>query len=261
MPRGCDTAARHVAMVAHVPRPASEVTPAAPVSRGGRRGLLVAVALTAALFVVPGGTVIGRPLVWAATLFHELGHAVATAAAGGDVVAVRVYADGSGVTQGRRPPGRLRSAFVAAGGLVGPAMFAGLLFAAGRRRRYARAAAVALGAALLLGVPFTLRGPIAVLLAVVLGVAGVLLGVRARAALAQIAMLFLAVQLALSVFSSREYLFTATAQTGIGPVPSDSAQIATALGGPYWFWGAVCGVVSVVILGLGLAATLRGHDE
>ena len=240
---------------------ASDTASTPPVGRGGRRALLAAVALTAALFLIPGGTVVGRPLVWMSTLFHEMGHAVATTAVGGDVVAVRVYGDGSGVTQGRRPPGRVRSALVAAGGLVGPAAFAGVLFAAGRRRRHARAASVVLGGLLLLAAPFTLRGPIALLLGLSLGAAAAVLGVRGRAGATQIALLFVAVQLALSVFSRREYLFTATADTGIGAVPSDSAQIATALGGPYWFWGAVCGVVSLAILGAGLLATLREHHE
>ena len=233
----------------------------APVGRGARRALLAAVALTAALFLIPGGHVVGRPLVWMSTLFHEMGHAVVTAAVGGDVVGVRVYGDGSGVTQGRRPPGRVRSALVAAGGLVGPAAFAGVLFAAGRRRRHARTAAVVLGVALLLAVPFTLRGAIAPLLGLILGAGATAVGIRGRAGPAQIALLFVAVQLSLSVFSRREYLFTATAETGIGAVPSDSAQIATALGGPYWFWGAVCGAVSLAILGGGLLATLRDHHE
>lgn len=245
-------------MVAAVSQPVAEESPT-PVSAGGRRGLLAAVALTAVLFVVPGGDLVGRPLVWVATLFHEMGHAVATTAVGGEVVAVRVFGDGSGVTQGRRPPGRMRAALVAAGGLVGPAAFAGLLFAAGRRRRYVRPAAVLLGVALLVAVPFTLRGPIAVVVALALGAAGVGLGVRARRGVTQIAILFLAVQLALSVFSRREYLFTPTARTGIGTVPSDSGQIAAALGAPYWFWGAVCGVLSVAILVAGLMATLREH--
>ena len=247
-------------MVAHVSQPVAEPVPT-PVTGGGRRAVLGAVALTAALFVIPGGDVVGRPLVWAATLFHELGHAAATTAVGGDVVAVRVFADGSGVTHGRRPTGRVRAALVAAGGLIGPAAFAGLLFAAGRRRRFVRAAAVVLGGALLLAVPLTLRGPIAVVLGFALGIAGIAFGVRARPAVTQIAIVFLAVQLALSVFSRRDYLFTAAAQTGLGAVPSDSAQIATALGGAYWFWGAVCGLLSVIILVAGLVATLREHPE
>lgn len=239
----------------------SDATPTPPVSRSGRRALLAAVGLTAALFAVPGGNVVGRPLVWMSTLFHELGHAVATTAVGGEVVAVRVDADGSGVTQGRRPAGRLRAALVAAGGLVGPAAFAGLLFAASRRQRYVRVAAVALGGALLLAVPFTLRGPIAVILGLALGAAAIVLGLRARPAVAQIALLFVAVQLALSVFSRHEYLFTATAHTALGAVPSDSAHIATALGGPYWLWGAICGGISVIILLGGLKATLTEQRE
>lgn len=227
------------------------------------RAILAAVAVTVALYLVPGGDVVGRPLVWVSTLFHELGHSAVTAAVGGDVVATRVFADGSGVAETRRPAGRLRAAAVAAGGLVGPAAVAALLFTAGRRRNRARVAAIAGGAALLLAVVFALRGPIAMLLGTVLGAGGLLLGLRARPAWTQVAVLFLAVQLSLSVFSRADYLFTDTAQTAVGAAPSDSAAMAAALVGPFWFWGAVCGLVSVGVLALGLRAAVArpSRDE
>jgi hypothetical protein len=228
-----------------------------PVGNGARRALLAAVAVTVALYVAPGGDVLARPLVWVATLAHELGHGAAAAAVGGDVVSVEVFADGSGVARSVRPPGRLRTAAVAAGGLVGPAFAAAALFALARRRRTARLAAGATGVALLGALPFALRGTLAVVLGVVLGVGLVALALRAPAAATQVAVVFFAVQLALSVFSDGDYLFTATAHTGAGVGPSDSAQIAEALIGPFWLWGAVCGLVSVAVLCIGLLTFLH----
>ena len=61
-------------------------------------------------------------------------------------------------------------------------------------------------------------------------------------------LVFLAVQLALSVFSRSDYLFTSVARTGAGPMPSDVAQMASALFLPFWFWGAACGALSLAVL-------------
>jgi hypothetical protein len=94
-------------------------------------------------------------------------------------------------------------------------------------------------------------------------VAGVCLwiGVKSSAKAAQLAIVFVAVQLALSVFSRGDYLFTATANTANGPMPSDVAQIAEALVGPYWLWGAVCGATSIGVLMGGLWLYLRDAKQ
>ena len=60
-----------------------------------------------------------------------------------------------------------------------------------------------------------------------------------------------------SVFSRGDYLFKEVANTSLGKMPSDVAQMSSALGGPYWMWGAVCGATSVLILALGLWWALR----
>ena len=223
----------------------------------GRRVLLVAVVGTAALYAIPGGDLVARPLLWLSTLVHELGHAAVTALVGGEVVSVYVFADGSGVTTGLRPAGRLASAAVAAGGLVGPAAVAALVFGLSRSPHRARLTAGALGIALLATIPFALRGVLAIVLAALLGGVLVALALRASAGSTQVVVVFLAVQLALSVFSRGDYLFTPSAQTANGTHVSDSGQIAAALVGPYWFWGAVCGLVSVAVLAVGLVTFLH----
>ncbi len=227
------------------------------VGNTGRRALLAAVVATVALYAVPGAENVARPLIWVATLAHELGHAAATTAVGGEVASVQVFADGSGVTTATTPTGRLRTAVVAAGGLIGPAVLAALLFVLGGRTRTARASSAVLGLALLATLPFALRGTLAVVVGAVVAAALLLSALRARPAVTQVLLVFLAVQLSLSVFSSGDYLFTDTAVTAAGARPSDSAQIAEALIGPYWLWGAVCGALSVLVLGVGLVTFLH----
>lgn len=239
-------------MTATAPRGASS-----GVGSGARGALLAAAAVTIALYVVPGGDILARPLLWISTLAHELGHAAVTTAVGGEVLSVEVFADGSGVATSSRPAGRFRTAATAAGGLLGPAAVAAALFALARRPRAARATAAVTGAVLLATVVFALRGPVALILGVVLGVGLLALAWRARPTITQVVLVFFAIQLALSVFSRGDYLFASTAVTGSGAHPSDSAAIAAALIGPYWLWGALCGLVSVLVLGVGLVTFLH----
>ena len=94
-------------------------------------------------------------------------------------------------------------------------------------------------------------------------VAGVLvwLAVRGNAASAQLGAVFLATQLALSVFSRADYLFTDVAATAVGNMPSDTAVIAQALGGTYWIWGLVCGLFSLAVLAAGVLWFLRAFRD
>ena len=228
-----------------------------PISNVARVVLLGAIVVTVLLYAIPGGEVIARPLVWVSTLAHELGHAGAAAAVGGDVDSVHVFTDGSGVAVSTRPPGRLRTAAIAAGGLVGPALVSALLFAVSRSRRVAKPAAVVLSLGLAAAIVFALRGWLAITVALVLALMLAGSALRGPPLGAQIVMVFLAVQLALSVFSRGDYLFTPTAMTAVGPGPSDSAQIAEALIGPYWLWGALCGLLSVLVLAVGVVTFLH----
>src|SRR5690606_25669722 len=69
---------------------------------------------------------------------------------------------------------------------------------------------------------------------------------------ARFSLVFLAVNLAVSVFTRGDYLFTDTAHTGAGTMPSDVARMSEALFLPYWVWGVICGAISVAALVAGL---------
>ena len=206
--------------------------------KGAIAVLLACIACSLALPHIPGGRWAWWPLMLLSTLVHELGHGLAAVLVGGDFVSLEMFADGSGVAATAHSGGRTARAVISTGGLVGPAIVACGLFFAARTERRARVALGVLAGVLLSG-----------LLASV---------VRFGSAwAARVGLVFLAVQLSLSVFSRGDYLFTPVARTGAGNMPSDVALIADALLLPYWLWGGVCGLFSVAVLVLGMWLFLR----
>lgn len=224
----------------------------AQVTRRARGALFASAALTLVLYAVPFGGFLIYPLLLLSTLAHELGHGLAALATGGSFEAFYLWPDGSGMAVHTGPEGHALQAVVAAGGLVGPAVVAALCFALARREWVARVVLGLLGLGFLAAVALVVENAFGFWYIGGVGVLLLALAVRARAAVARTALVFLAVQLALSVFSRADYLFTASATTSAGVMPSDSAHIASALGGSYMLWGAACGLFSVLVLVLGL---------
>lgn len=219
--------------------------------------LVLAVALTLAFYFVPLLTPFARPLVLLSTLFHELGHGLAALVVGGSFDRFEMWADGSGVAQHHGVGSAWARALVAAAGPLGPPASAAALFVAARRDRAAHVALAVLAGTLVAIAAIWTRNAFG--LAFVLAVGG-LLGVLARyanAAVAQVTCAFLAVQLSLAAFSRSDYLFSATAETGGGTLPSDTSQMAQALVLPYWFWGGLLALISLAVLGLGLWSFAR----
>jgi hypothetical protein len=235
--------------------------PSPSIAGRARIALLVTIGVTAVLYAIPQLHIVAYPLILIGTLVHELGHGVAAMLVGGSFHSLAVYADGSGVAGwGHQADqvGRLGRALVSAGGLVGPAVAAAILFPMARRPGRARWALGAIGVALLIALVFVVRNGFGVALVGILAVVCLVLAVRASAQVAQFALIFLAVQLSLSVFSRSDYLFTETAQTGAGAHPSDVAHMAEALLLPYWLWGALCGLFSIGVLAIGTWLLVRG---
>jgi hypothetical protein len=213
-----------------------------------RTALVASIVATFALYAIPHGWYLAYPLMLISTVVHELGHGIAALLMGGDFVDFHMWADGSGVARHTMVDGGAASAFVSAGGLCGPAVAAGVFLWLGRSPIWARRCLAAFAAFLGIALLVWVRGGFG--LAFVGGLAAVclVLAIYASAETAQIALVFLATQLALSVYSRGDYLFTPYADTGAGLIPSDTQQMADALGAPYWFWGGLCGAFSAGVL-------------
>ena len=214
--------------------------------------LWVAAGATLILFIVPGARLIGRPLILLATLVHELGHGLTAMLLGGSFKRLQLWpnASGSAVYEGRFPA--LSRAVIAAGGPLGPPLAALLLFWAGTDRESAHLALYGLAGGCLLVALVWVRNAFGFAFVIALGMVLGLLAWRATDAVAQFSCAFLAMQMSLSVFSRGDYLFSAQARTGAGMMPSDTAQIAAAIGMPHWFWGTLIGLVSIAVVIFGL---------
>ena len=220
--------------------------------------LLVSVAITLAMLVLPSRDNVGwlfAPFRWLHIYVHEFGHGIAALLSGGAFDNFEMYTY-SGLAH-TRTSGALAQAFVCAGGLCGPALVGGIFLAMGRTTRGARLALTAFGAFMVASLILWTRTPFGWAFGAI--VAALALGVALRGArFARPVLVFLGVQLALSVYTGGGYLFTQYVEIQNGyRGPSDVQAMSDALGLPYFFWGIVCTGFSIVVLAVGLWLYLR----
>lgn len=204
--------------------------------------------VTIALYVIPNAWYLAYPLMLISTVVHELGHGIAALLVGGEFRELHIYANGSGVAPYAGVDGGAANAFVSAGGLCGPAVAAGVFLILGQRPVWAKRCLGAFGVFLVFTVALWVRSPFGIAFVGALAAACLAIAIYTTAETAQIALVFVATQLALSVYSRGDYLFTQWADTGAGRLPSDVQNMATALGGPYWLWGLLCALFSALVL-------------
>jgi len=236
------------------------VTPQDELVKRARLLLLGSVVVTLGLYLIPEpyGHYLSYPLLLISTVVHELGHGIAAVLMGGEFVRFEMFADGSGFALHTDVAGGFGRAFISAGGLCGPAVAAALCFVAGRTPIWSKRLLAVFGFGLVLAMILVVRNGFG--LVFVAGLAAACLGIAlwARAEFSQLAIIFLGVQLALSVFSRGDYLFMQWADTAAGRMPSDTQHMAEALALPYWFWGGACAAFSGVVLLGGSFYFLRG---
>lgn len=212
---------------------------------------------------VPLLSLLVRPLVWLSTLAHEGGHGVGALLVGGSFKSLQIWPDASGVaTSSYDAAVPVKRAIVAAAGLLGPAVVAVGLLWLGLSARLARVGVVlaAVCSLSLLAVTSGFATLVVLGFAAVAVAVGVVSKTPQPLSPARLFLLVLAVELALAVFSRADYLFVGEAKTGAGTMPSDVAQVATALGGHSLLWGALIGLLSVLLLVLGLAGFFVGDE-
>lgn len=224
-----------------------------------RWALIISVAATLLLFLTPGLDVIAYPLMLLSTLVHEMGHGVGGLLAGGDWLDFHMFADGSGYAR-TWASDEFGTALLCAAGLVGPATVAAIYLVVGRRPSWARIALGATGAFFALSLPLWVRGGFGMTFVAIVATACLAVAIFASAETSRLVLLFLATQLALSAYSRGDYLFVdyVDGQMSDGKLtPSDVQIMADSLGGPYWFWGIVCGGFSAAVILLGAWLYLR----
>ena len=226
------------------------------VERMGLTWLIAAAIATALLWQIPGGDYILYPFTILATWFHEMGHGLMALLLGGQFQKLQIFSNGSGVaTYGIRPLlGPIGPAMVAAAGPMGPPLAGAALILASRSFRAATLCLKILGSFLLFSTLIWIRSWFGLVAIPLLGL--IILGIALKAPRwAQgFAIQFLGVQACVSTYHQLDYLFSRSA----GPLGlSDTAQMQRYLLLPYWFWGGLMAIASLVILVQSLRVAYR----
>ncbi|MBW4562186.1 MAG: M50 family metallopeptidase [Mojavia pulchra JT2-VF2] len=217
------------------------------VERMGLTWLIAAAIATTLLWQVPGGDYILYPFTILATWFHEMGHGLMALVLGGQFQQLQIFSNGSGVASYRiaLTLGPIGPALVAAAGPMGPPIAGAALILASRSFKAASLSLKILGSVLLLSTLIWVRSLFGFVAIPLLGL--IILGIALKAPrwVQGFGVQFLGVQACVSTYHQLDYLFSYSA----GPLGlSDTAQMQRYLLLPYWFWGGLMAIASLVIL-------------
>jgi len=219
-------------------------------------GLILVAFLTVALWQVPGGNYILYPFTILATWFHEMAHGLAALLLGGRFTELMIFSNGSGVASYTGPLflGPFGRAFVAAAGPMGPPLAGAALILTSRSLKAASLTLKLLGSFLLISTAVWVRSLFGVVTIPLMGVAVLGVAFKGSEQVKRLLVQFLGVQACVSTYRQIDYLFSYSA----GPLGmSDTAQIQQALLLPYWVWGGLIAVSSLLILVLSLRIAYR----
>ena len=193
------------------------------------------------------GTMALMPFTLLSTWWHEMAHGLTAAALGADFQRLVIFANGSGYAESSGNLWAIGQAIVSAAGLLGPTIAGCLMIIASRSRRATRLALLGLGAALLVSTLIWVRSITGWIVLPMFAVASLYIAARASEKWQRVAVEFLGVQGAVSVYQDLGYLFSPGGQMGGHVALSDTGRIAEALLLPYWFWG---GAITVAIVAM-----------
>jgi hypothetical protein len=217
------------------------------VERMGLTWLVGAAIATSILWQLPGGRYILYPFSILATWFHEMGHGLIALALGGQFQRLVIFSDGSGVAYYTHLSffGPIGPSLVAAAGPMGPPIAGAALLLASRSFHAASLSLKILGSFLLISTLIWVRSWFGLLLVPLLGVAILGIALSSPRWVQGLTIQFLGVQACVSTYHQLDYLFSYRAgYLGL----SDTAIIQQNLFLPYWFWGGLMAIASLVIL-------------
>lgn len=195
------------------------------------------------LSLTPGASLLLYPFKLFTTWVHECGHALAAVLVGGQVAALTIAPDTSGVTHSLLPAGRLSRGLVASAGYLGAAVVGCLLMAATRVERAAHRVLLAIATLMLLSLVFWVRNLFGFVVVLAWAVALVALARRGVGPAPRFALGLLAIQVALNSVYDIRVLFL------VDGGPSDAATMAELFLLPAWTWAGAWIVTAVAMLG------------
>ena len=220
---------------------------ATEVEQMGLTWLVAAAIITAIIWQIPIGNYILYPFSILATWFHEMGHGLMALILGGQFQKLEIFANGSGVAHYTLSGawGYLGIGLVAAAGPMGPPIAGASLIMASRSWRTTSLSLKILGGFLLLSTLIWVRSWFGLVTIPLLGLMILAVALKTPIWVQGFAIQFLGVQACISTYHQLNYLFSYTA----GPLGlSDTGQMQRYLFLPYWFWGLLMAMASLMIL-------------
>ncbi|MEM9301621.1 MAG: M50 family metallopeptidase [Pseudomonadota bacterium] len=207
-----------------------------------------AVAVNLALAFVPHGDMVLYPFALLSTWAHEMGHGVTAIFVGGEFRKMELYRNLGGVAFSTRPDNVVAPVMISAGGLLGPAIAGGFIIVLGSNAKVGRWVLEVLGVLLIVSALIWIRNPFGLGSIVTLGAVLFLIGYFASDLIELCIVQFIGIRLCLESLSDVDYMFTKQFERDGQIMLSDTQKIAEHLLLPYWVWGAIIAVLSVVIL-------------
>lgn len=225
----------------------------------GLKWLIIAAIATVVLWQIPFGNYLLYPFTILATWFHEMGHGLMAMLLGGNFEKLLIFPNGSGIAihSGSLFLGRFGRALVSAAGPMGPPVAGAALILLSRGRSSTRTGLLVLGGVLLVSTLIWVRSLFGWLAIPLLGLSILAIALNSKPWLQAFAIQFLGVQACISTYQQINYLFTEKAVINGQMMLSDSGQIAQALFLPYWFWGGLMAIASLIILWQSLRIAYR----
>jgi hypothetical protein len=210
-------------------------------------GLIGAAIATIALWQVPGGNYILYPFTIMATWFHEMAHGLMALLLGGKFEKLMIFSNGSGIAyySGSLFLGPVSNFLVAAAGPMGPPLAGAGLIIASRNPKASSMILKFLGIFLIFSALVWVRSIFGFVAILVIGSMVLVVSFVGSQGMRVFTAQFLGVQACVATYFQLDYLFSFSA----GPLGiSDTGRMQQILLLPYWFWGALMAVGSIVIL-------------
>ncbi len=207
----------------------------------------IAVILSFSLAHIPYGNWVLYPFAILSTWAHEMGHGLTALLMGGDFKYLEIYQNLGGVAYFTRH-NDIAMAAISAGGLLGPAIAGGIIIILGSTVKTSRWVLKILAVLLILSALIWVRNLFGFCIILALGLTLGLIGFYGGEILELSIVQFIGIRFCLESLLDIDYMFTKEFVRNGVVMKSDSQNIAEALLFPYWFWGLIIAVLSIVIL-------------
>ncbi len=206
--------------------------------------------VTIIIWQIPGGFYYLYPFTILGTWFHEMAHGLTALILGGEFWYLQIFPDGSGLAQitTNNYLGNLGKAIIAMAGPLGPTFFGSLLIISSKNQKYSKYLLFLLSIIMFLSAILWIRSLIGLIIITLLAISIFYIALKVNTNKIIFITQFIGVQAIIAAFMNVDYLFTKNAMVDGNINISDTGLMEQYLFLPYWLWGSLIILLSVILL-------------